>query len=113
MGTVHVGILKILGIGAAIPVLLVAASLGWFVIQAKQHNSAALANAQEVCSTVPIGERPKSLQTIAEQKGGFYFSNSAEAHTVAFAGYVYDHAECRVTVHNGVVTSKDVVMVHE
>ena len=113
MRTLIFRILKILGVGVGILVLLFAIALGWFVIQANKRNAAALAEAQAVGDTVSPGESAPSFEAIAAQRDAVYFSDDANRHTVAFHGYVYDHAECRVTLKDGVVTSKEVVMVHE
>lgn len=106
-------ILKIFGVGIAILLVLLVGSLGWFIVQAKRHNSAALASAQELCSRVRTGESLQALRALAEHSGGIYFHNDAGVHTVAFAGYIYDHAECRVTIEGDAVASIEVVMVHE
>lgn len=85
-----------------------------FIVVGKMENDEAMVNAKEYCERLEIGQKLDPQPNNTEVKGGYYYyDESTGIQRIIFHGFIYDSAQCQVTVSGGIVESKTVIMVHD
>ena len=84
------------------------------IVAVKMTNNEAMVKAKEFCERFEIGEKLDPQLNNTEGTGGYYYYDEETGiQKTVFHGFIYDSAQCQVTVSNGIVESKTVIMVHD